>query len=125
MTNILVLEDEEACATALRFLLENAGYKVDTATNGAEGLELHRSHEYQLVISDLIMPQMDGLETIVELVSQNPAVKVLALSGGLSEMNRSNDVLLPLAKNVGAHRSMSKPYNPEELLETVAEMLAA
>lgn len=124
MTSILVLEDEESCADALRALLENAGYSVDTATNGAEGIELHKSRDYQLVISDLIMPKMDGLETIVELVSVNPSVKVLALSAGLSEMGHSTKVLLPLAQSVGAHRSMSKPYCPDELLETVADMLA-
>ena len=82
MERILVIEDDEMIAKMLRSVLEKAGYAVSEARNGKEGLLAQQREAADLVITDLIMPEKEGLETILDLKKKYPLVKILAVSGG-------------------------------------------
>ena len=101
-------------------VLGRAGYRVTEAGEGAEGLRLQRDEPADLIITDLIMPGKEGLETIMELRRQFPLVKVVAISGG--GRNKAGDYL-PVAKKLGANRTLAKPFLPADLLSVVAELL--
>ena len=90
------------------------------ASNGNEGLQLYRANPTDLVIMDVLMPEKDGFETIVELRRKYPNVKIVALSGG--SRIKGNSYLL-IASKLGAQQTLPKPFNPEELLSTVREGL--
>jgi CheY-like chemotaxis protein len=100
--------------------LEGAGYEVAEAPDGTQGIRLYRQQPCDLVITDIIMPEKEGLETIRELRRDFPDVKILAISGG---GRIRPDEYLPLAKKFGAHRTLAKPFEQKELLEAVQELL--
>jgi CheY-like chemotaxis protein len=120
MASILIIDDEEQMRTALRRLLEGAGYEVISASDGKEGLALYRENTTDLIITDLIMPEKEGIETIIELKQISPDVKIIAISGG--GHNNPEDYL-PLAKQLGAQRTIAKPFGGEEFLEAVRELI--
>ena len=82
MPNILVIEDDVQVRTMLRIMLEEAGYEVQEASDGKEGLSLFRQKHFDLIITDIIMPEKDGMETIIEMRHDYPDVKIIAISGG-------------------------------------------
>src|SRR5688572_234064 len=82
MQRILVIDDDEQVRALLYEILDRAGFKVVEATNGVEGLKLYRAQPADLVITDLIMPEKEGVETILELRREFPDVRVVAISGG-------------------------------------------
>lgn len=82
MATILIIDDAEDMRESLHALLEEMHYSVETAPNGNEALEIYKKNPVDLVITDLIMPEKDGVETIIELQKINPEVKVIAISGG-------------------------------------------
>jgi DNA-binding response OmpR family regulator len=82
MTKRLVIEDDDRLRTTLRKMLERSGYEVVVASNGKEGIKHFREAPCDLVITDLIMPEKEGLETIRELKEEVPDIKVIAISGG-------------------------------------------
>ncbi len=116
MKRILVIDDDLLFSKVLAQLLERCGYKVTVAHNGKEGIDRYREETPDLVITDLIMPEKDGLETIAELRSEFPDLKFIALSGG--DLHN-----LPLARKLGARHTFHKPFATEELLETIEEEL--
>jgi DNA-binding response OmpR family regulator len=117
---ILVIDDDEQIRAMLRQMLERSGYKVAEAPDGKEGIRLFREKPADLVITDLIMPWGEGIETIMELKRDFPRVKVIAISGG--GMFRPDDYLLA-AKEFGADRTFTKPVKQNELLKAVRELL--
>ena len=122
MQRILVIDDDEQVRELLVEILERAGYQIVTAANGAEGLRLYRAQPAELVITDLIMPEKEGLETILALRKEFPKVPIIAVSGG----GRSGAIsYLPLAKSLGAARTVAKPFSRQEILDAVKETLAA
>ena len=118
---ILVIDDEKSILNLLRKLLENENVIVDTATNGAKGLELLNDNPPDLVISDIVMPEKEGLETINEIKKKWPNIKIIAMSGG-GKIN-SQDYLL-LAKRMGASKTLTKPFGTKEMLDSVQELLS-
>jgi DNA-binding response OmpR family regulator len=104
----------------LQKVLEHAGYEVETASNGKTGLKLYRENPSDLIITDLVMPEKEGLETIMELRRTTPSVKILAISGGGRLKPHVN---LVMAEKLGAAKSVAKPFSHQEILDAVAEIL--
>lgn len=121
MADILIIDDDAQLNAMLKQLLERQGYCVITAPDGSKGLELFHSEGARLIITDLIMPVKEGIETIAELTKTHPDVKIIAMSGG---GRLKPDSYLNLAETFGAMRTFTKPINREELLTAVAELLA-
>jgi len=121
MKKILVVDDNEPFRRMLGRMLEGAGYSVLTAGDGVAALALYRQQSVDLVLTDLIMPEKEGLETILELRRLAPDLKIIAMSGG---GRVDADDYFPLAKAFGAARTLAKPFLAAELLATVAEVLA-
>ncbi|MCS6925392.1 MAG: response regulator [Candidatus Binatia bacterium] len=120
MKRILLIEDEAPVRQVMRHMLESGGYAVIEAEHGAAGLQELRTQTVDLVITDLFMPEKEGIETIRELRKTYPTVKILAVSGG----GRSGRmVFLANALHLGAHRTLAKPFSRQELLDTVAALL--
>lgn len=118
MGSILIIDDNDDIRGFLRQVLEEAGYDVTEACNGREGLRKFRQWPAALVITDLFMPEQDGLEITKALRREWPTVKIIAITGGLGEGN-----FLDAAKLLGAHRTMMKPFTGEALLQVVQEEL--
>lgn len=118
---ILVIEDDFAVRELILQTLSRAGYQVIAAGDGVEGLNLFREKNPALVITDIVMHQKEGLQTIIELKQEAPGVKVIAMSGGGRYCNAD---YLKLAKKFGARRTVSKPFMRDELLASVKEVLA-
>ncbi len=121
MPRVLVIDDHAEIREFLRETLEAAGYDVAVAPNGREGLEIQRRQPADLVITDIFMPEQEGLETIEELSRQSPRPKIIAMSGG--GRLRTLDYL-PAAQEFGADRAIGKPFDYETMLATVREVLA-
>lgn len=116
MANILVVDDEELFRTTLCQMLEEAGHAVLEAANGEEALRIFDGSAVELVVTDIIMPEMEGIETIKELLQRNPKLEIIAISGG----GRANIAdYLEFAKKLGANSALSKPFRKEELLKAV------
>jgi CheY-like chemotaxis protein len=118
--NILVVEDDVMQRRLLKSQLELLGHRVLEASDGNQALRIYGENPVELVITDVFMPDRDGLEIIRELKSRCPKLSIIATSGG---MIRGTFDPLPLAKLFGA-RVLSKPYSQEEL-ESVLEHLQA
>jgi CheY-like chemotaxis protein len=116
MPRILIIDDEEQVRAVFREMLERSGYEVFEAANGKEGLRLQREKSADLIITDIIMPEKEGLETIRELLRGFPEVKIIAVSGG---GRIGPDQYLDVAKKLGAARTFNKPVNLKELLQAV------
>jgi CheY-like chemotaxis protein len=121
MASILLIDDDESMRLLTAELLRADGHTVDTADGGITGLALCEAALPDLVITDIIMPGMSGLELIKELRKTAPRPRVIAISGG-SEFSRS--IYLPFAKDLGVDRILAKPVLPDVLLQTVADVLA-
>lgn len=122
MTNILLVEDEDQLRSMLRIVLENSGYRVQEAANGKIALDAFTLSPADLVITDLIMPDKEGIELIREVRRSSPAVKIIAMSGG-GRINPRDDYL-KLAKKFGADYVIAKPFSNREMLDRVKMVLA-
>ncbi|PYO40451.1 MAG: response regulator [Gemmatimonadetes bacterium] len=121
MTRILVIDDDALLRSALRVVLEAAGYDVLEAADGEAGLRLHREHGADLVLVDIFMPERDGLEVIRALRAEAPQSKILAMSGG----GRTGQIeILKAATALGAARALRKPFEPRDLLAAIRDVLA-
>ena len=122
MERVLVIDDDEQVRALLYEILDRAGFAVMEASNGEEGLKLYRNQPADLVITDLIMPEKEGVETIMELRSQFPNARIIAISGGERAGGRD---YLPIAAKLGARRTVAKPFSRQEILDAVRETLTA
>ena len=121
MKNVLVIDDNENMLGMMCDLLRRSGYNVISAINGAQGLKAYYANIPDLVITDLIMPDKEGIEIIIELTKQKPRPKIIAISGGGKLGPRT---YLPLAEALGADHVLEKPFHPAELIDYVAKSLA-
>ncbi len=101
-------------------MLERAGFEVDLASNGNEGIDLFRKSPSDLVITDIIMPEKEGLETIREMKRMQPQLKIIAMSGG-GEISAEH--YLEMAKIFGASRIIEKPFTQKTMVSTVKELM--
>ena len=120
MQRILIIDDEPYILMMLKKMLERAGYEVDLASNGDEGLDLLRKSPSDLVITDIIMPEKEGLETIREMKRLQPQMKIIAMSGG-GKISAEN--YLEAAKIFGASRIIEKPFTQQTMVSSVEELL--
>lgn len=120
MADILIIDDDDQFRVMLRNLIERNGYEVIDASGGQEGIRLYRENPTDLIITDLIMPDKDGIETIQELKQNFPDVKIIAISGG-GRLGPQD--YLYLAKMLGAQRTLTKPIELPELLKAIEELL--
>ena len=119
MKMILVVDDDPDSREEIREYLVAKNYEVVTAANGAEGLNMARYGQIDLVITDLIMPRKDGVETIAHLKEAKPGIAIIAISGGGRARYLS---LLDMAKKAGADRTFTKPLTLADLLKAVEEL---
>ncbi len=120
MARILIIDDESQIRSMLRLMLERVGYEVMEAADGMEGIRQYRDNPADLIITDLIMPNKDGIGMIIELKKEFPAVKIIAMSGG--GVNRPEGYL-DGAKKLGATRTLTKPIDRDEMLSAVKDTL--
>ena len=120
MAKILVFDDEPSILLMLKKMLEKAGHEVDLALNGRDGIALFEKNRPDLVITDIIMPQKEGLETILELRKMYPDLKIIAISGG---GRIGPDEYLPSAKIFGANMIFQKPLVQKEFMQAVSLLL--
>ena len=118
MKRVLLIDDDEAVAAALSLVLRGAGYDVVTAPGGREGVRLFRRRAFDLVVTDMIMPEQDGVETIVALRRLRADVQIVAISSG-GEM-LGTEYLGNLVRKLGVTRLLAKPCTPAAFLEAVA-----
>jgi YesN/AraC family two-component response regulator len=121
MAKILVIDDEPSILLMLKKMLEKAGHAVDMALNGREGMELVEKNKPDLVITDIIMPEKEGLETIMALKKNYPKIKIIAISGG---GRIGPEGYLPSAKHLGADMVFQKPLVQKEFMDAVALLLS-
>jgi DNA-binding NtrC family response regulator len=120
MKRILIIDDDTQARSMLRQALERAGYTVMEASNGIDGIKRYREDPADLVITDILMPEKEGLEIIRELRQEFPLLKVIAISGG----GRTGKLdFLDIATKLGAVRTFHKPFALRELLDAVKEIL--
>ena len=118
MGSILIVDDEEDIRDALTMVLESAGYDVKVASNGNEAVELQREQPADLIITDIIMPQKDGVSTIKEIRQAFPGIRIIAISGGggVQPVEYVPEAItttayLAAAKEAGADRVFTKPLS--------------
>ena len=118
MAMILVIDDEAPMRRLIGRILKTRGHVVEEAVDGRQGLELFRQRRPALVISDIVMPVGEGIETIRQIRQEAPDMPILAISGG------SNQTLyLRAANNLGASASLEKPFEPDDLVAAVENLL--
>lgn len=120
MKRILVVDDEEQIRLMLSQMLTHAGYEVHTAENGDDGMAMVGRHDFDLIITDMIMPVKDGLKFIMELVRDYPDLRILAISGGGAI---KAERYLTMAGYLGDIATLEKPFKREAMLALVAEQL--
>jgi len=120
MKSILLIDDDDLSRSAVHKMLERAGYVVHSTGDGYGALDRYRSDPADLVITDLIMPEIDGLEVIQQLRRINPAVRVLAISGG---GRLGAEEYLTVARKFGAVEVLPKPFTGQELGRAVETAL--
>jgi DNA-binding response OmpR family regulator len=120
MAKILVLDDEPSILLMIKKMLEKAGHEVDIALNGKEGMVLFENNRPDLLITDIIMPEKEGLETIFEVRRKYPELKIIAISGG---GRIGPNGYLPGAKLLGADMVFQKPLIQKDFMEAVSALL--
>jgi len=121
MAKILVIDDDTIVRMTIVQLLKEAGYKVLSAEDGVRGMAMFRSARPDFVITDIIMPEQEGIQTITEIRGVKPDAKIIAISGG---GRIGNTDFLKIAKVLGAMAVIPKPFDPDELLTIVRDCLA-
>jgi YesN/AraC family two-component response regulator len=120
MAHILVIDDEAPIRLMLRILLESEWFTVSEACDGTEGIKCYRENAADLIITDIIMPEKEGIETIMTLRKENPSIKIIAMSGG----GKNNaDGYLKTAKLLGALETLKKPIRKDVLLSVIKKYI--
>ena len=122
MASILVVDDNDALRSVIERALKAAGHDVVTVANGKSALALMPALGFDLLVTDIVMPDMEGLELIRLMRKSNPAVRIIAMSGG---GRGTAEDYLALAKKFGAAATLEKPFNMEALTKTIEDVLRA
>lgn len=117
---ILLIDDDALVSETLTAILRKAGYTVVTAVDGGEGLKKMQTQDFNLVITDIIMPEKDGIETIREIRRTYPSQQIVAISGGSVDVNLD---FLEFAEKLGANGILHKPIDRQKLLDAVAPLM--
>jgi len=125
---ILIVDDEAPMRFVIQHLLHAEGYDVTTACDGRAAVEIASQERFDVIMTDLIMPRQDGIETILQLRVSHPDTRIIAMSGG---WNGGAQSYLRLAGKIGATRTLAKPFDKATLLDAIKseirgpEMLSA
>lgn len=122
MGKVLVIDDDEAMRGTITKILQRDGHEVRQAADGEVGIEAFRAEPADVVITDLLMPVKEGIETIIELRELSPTVRILAMSGGIDTLVDSR---LSDARDLGADEVLPKPFTVDQLRTVVAKLVAA
>lgn len=120
MARILVIDDDETLLTTLEVSLTDAGHAVVTASDGLKAAKLFRAEPFEVIITDIVMPNGEGLETVITLRREFPEVRIIAMSGGAT----NSKMYLDMAARLGAHRTLNKPFSLGELTTALNEVVA-
>ncbi len=119
MRHILVVDDDESVRQVIASALKREGYTVQEAANGREAVEHLKQRAVDLVITDILMPEQDGLETIMSVSGENRAVPIIAMTG----LSSHSALYLEMARTFGALRILEKPFEMAELVRIAGEVL--
>lgn len=122
MSRILLADDDTQVRKMLKITLERAGHEVVEAADGNQAVLVYDPETIDVVVTDIVMPEKEGIETIMELKTINPEVQIIAISGG-GRINPED--YLKWAQRFGVARTFTKPVDREELLATVADLVSA
>ncbi|MDQ5909204.1 MAG: hypothetical protein QG599_1298 [Pseudomonadota bacterium] len=122
MATILVIEDDEQFCQMLAQMLRQAGHQVETAANGVLGLERFRASAPELVITDILMPEKDGIDTILEIKREGTDTRLIAISGGRRAITPQFN--LDSAALIGVQQVLAKPFSRQQILEAVEAALS-
>jgi len=120
MAKVLIIDDQPEMRDIMRRSLELAGHEVAEASDGSGGIAQYRSAPADVVVTDILMPDSDGIELISSLRRVDPKVRILAISGGCSAGRVD---FLRMAMTLGAKATLTKPFNTAQLQDRVAELL--
>jgi DNA-binding response OmpR family regulator len=120
MARILVIDDDVTLNAMIVQMLTQSGYEACGAPNGSDGLKMFREQSFDLIITDIVMPVKEGLETIREIRKSDRKIPIIAISGGGS---LSPKCYLPVARDFGADYIFQKPFDKEPFLAAVRESL--
>lgn len=123
MARILIVEDTPDFRLMMRDILQTAGHEIEEAENGKAAIRKMEGGSFDLLVTDVLMPESDGIELIHTLAQQGRSLPILAVSGG--GRNLPAAVSLALTEAAGAHRTLFKPFRAAELLAVVDELLSA
>jgi CheY-like chemotaxis protein len=119
MSRVLIIDDDEHLLHALALSLRSLGYLVATATDGAKAAKLFRSQMFDVIVTDLVMPNREGVETIITLRQEFPHIGVIAMTGSSTR----SELYLELAARVGADRTLAKPFKLQQLDDAIRSLL--
>ena len=120
---ILIIDDDAGIRDVLKQMLEKEGYYVETLADGRDAKQLHIVYQFDLIITDILMPEKEGIETILELRKEFPNLKIIAISGGGGSGLLRAESVLNIARTLGAARTLAKPFKRQEILDLIAEVL--
>jgi DNA-binding NtrC family response regulator len=120
MQRILVIDDDRAVRITVEAMLKREGYEVVCAVDGAEGIGTFERASPHLIVTDIIMPTKEGLETIVEIRSRDPMIPIIAISGGGRLHNAD---FLQMARKLGANEILAKPFTSQQLVGAIRRLL--
>jgi CheY-like chemotaxis protein len=121
MARVLLIEDDDLLRDVLAQSLAAGGHDVVQASNGEEGVTLFRAAPADIVVTDIVMPVQEGVETIMQLRKHRRDLPIIAMSGGVPH----SKLYLGIAGKIGAHKILAKPFTPAQLQEAINEALAA
>ena len=122
MANILVVDDDAPLVNAQGEFLRRAGHTVSTAANGKQAMDLVAHNDFDLVITDLFMPEKEGIATILELRRKVPKIKIIAMSGGTVMIGAKDN--LSMARMFGASLTLAKPFSGQTLITAITQVLS-
>ncbi|MFC1673867.1 response regulator [Pseudomonadota bacterium] len=122
MEQVLIIDDDELVRFTLREIMETFGHQVTEARNGREGIAIFKTGQFDIILTDIVMPEMDGIEVIQEIRQRDMSVPIIAISGSGGAFKMQH---LEIARKAGATKIMSKPFKPDELINAVEECLPA
>ncbi len=121
MATVLLIDDNESLRQVLDAVLSESGYDCLTAADGHEGWRQYQAHAIDIVITDIYMPEKDGLETILQMRRERPDLPIIAMTG--SDASRLNFDPLLVADKFGANVCLQKPFKNEELIQQIETLL--
>lgn len=120
MARILLVDDEPLLRETLKIALQAAGHVVSMAQNGAAALALLTDQSFDVIVTDILMPETDGLEMIMRVRKESGNVRIIAMSGGGRTRNMD---MLDFATSFGADAVLAKPFLPKQLIASVADIM--